>query len=234
MLLKRTVIVCIFLPVYCDGSISPPPLLFLEYKKTDLIDMIQQQNSIDPLQGGLLIQLDGKSSTITGPRYSRGLVWRRQAVHYIPKFTGMLSVLGSLYIIYHLIGTVAGRNRLFSQPPPRVPNHNNNNYVVVTPTFLATVTSAITSINNERRLRRIGLDRLLLALSIADVISSTAYIFSHWMFPSEPITGVDLGWYDAAFPHSTGTQATCVLQVSQSMSSHWLLYSNATVQYSLT
>jgi hypothetical protein len=209
--------------------------------------MIQQQNSIDPLQGGLLIQLDGKSSTITGPRYSRGIVWRRQAVHYFPKFTGMLSVLGSLYIIYHLIGTVAGRNRLFSQPPPRVPNHNNNNNVVVTPTFLTTVTpwnngtsstppcaTATTRINNERRLRRIGLDRLLLALSIADVISSTAYIFSHWMFPSEPIAGVDLGWYDVVFPHSTGTQATCVLQVSQSMSSNWLFYSNATVQYSLT
>jgi hypothetical protein len=200
--------------------------------------MIQEQNSIDPLQGGLLIQLDGKSSTSTGPRYSPGIVRRRQAVHYIPKFTGMLSVLGSLYIIYHLIGTVAGRARLFSQPP-RVHNHNNNknNNVVVTSTFLATVTpwnsgnnrpppyaTTTTSINNERRLRRIGLDRLLLALSIADVISSTAYIFSHWMFPSEPITGVDLGWYDVAFPHSTGTQATCVLQVSKSMSSHWLLY----------
>jgi hypothetical protein len=205
--------------------------------KKDLIHLIQRQSSIDPLQGGLLIQLDGKSSTHTGPRYSPGIVWRRQAVHYIPKFTGLLSVLGSLYIIYHLIGTVAGRARLFSSipsPPLRISNHNHKkkNNTPALPTFLTTVTSwntnstpqpaaaaaATTTTSsahmNERRLRRIGLDRLLLALSIADVISSTAYILSHWMFPSEPVTGVDLGWYDVTFPHSTGTQATCVLQVS--------------------
>jgi hypothetical protein len=221
-------------------TVSIPSFLVAHDKTKDLIHLIQMQNSIDPLQGGLLIQLDGKSSTSTGPRYSPGLVWRRQAVHYIPKFTGALSVLGSLYIIYHLIGTVAGRARLFSSKPPPLRIHSNNsnkkksdNNTPVIPTFLTTVTPwnnnsssphhpAVTTTTTsslhikERRLRRIGLDRLLLALSIADVISSTAYIFSHWMLPSEPsVPGVDLGWYDVMFPHSTGTQATCVLQVRQ-------------------
>jgi hypothetical protein len=56
---------------------------------------------------GLVIALDAKSGTKSGPRFDPAFVSRRKAVALIPKITGLLSLLGSSYIIFD----IAVRNR---------------------------------------------------------------------------------------------------------------------------
>ena len=58
-------------------------------------------------------------------------------------------------------------------------------------------------------------NRLLLALSISDMISSFATCLSHWVFPKEEFPGIDPEWHEFTFPYASGTNNTCSFQVRQ-------------------
>jgi hypothetical protein len=92
-------------------------------------------------------------------------------VALIPKFTGLLSLLGSSYIIFDIVVRNRG-NKLFQT----------------------------------------AFHRLLIGLSVADILSSLGYCLSHWMFPSQVPLGTDPEGYQVFFPYATGNQATCVTQ----------------------
>ena len=55
--------------------------------------------------------------------------------------------------------------------------------------------------------------RLLLALSLCDIISSFAYFLSFWPAPTQVPPGIDPEWYDATFPGASGNKITCNIQV---------------------
>jgi hypothetical protein len=120
---------------------------------------------------GLVIELDAKSGTKSGPRFDPSFVASRKAVALIPKFTGLLSLLGSSYIVFDIVVRNRG-NKLFQT----------------------------------------AFHRLLIGLSVADILSSLGYCLSHWMFPSQVPLGTDPEGYQVFFPYATGNQATCATQ----------------------
>jgi hypothetical protein len=61
---------------------------------------------------GLVIELDAKSGTKSGPRFDPAFVRKRKAVALIPKITGLLSLLGSSYIIIDIVVRNRG-NKMF-------------------------------------------------------------------------------------------------------------------------
>lgn len=133
----------------------------------DLEAMLPLQND----GAGLVIELNAKSGTQSGPRFDPRFVGNRKAVALIPKFTGGLSLLGSSYILFDIVC-------------------RNRGNVKFQTTF----------------------HRLLIGLSVADLLSSLAYCLSHWMFPSQVPVGTDPEWYHVLFPYATGNRATCAAQ----------------------
>jgi hypothetical protein len=91
---------------------QPSQLSSSQYKnQTENSDYIlPQQKDGDGV--GLVIELDAKSGTKSGPRFDPRFVGSRKAVAIIPKFTGGLSVMGSSYILFDIVVRNRG-NKMF-------------------------------------------------------------------------------------------------------------------------
>ena len=121
------------------------------------------------------VHLGGNAdNTPTVPRFDQVYVRSRKLTKLLPQITGLLSFVGSCYIVYSIVGTRRGR------------------IIKLKSTF----------------------NRLLVGLSVCDIISSFAITMSHWAFPSEEWDpNLDPEWYDASFPGASGSKATCSMQV---------------------
>ena len=149
--------------------------------------------------GGIVIHLDGrvvsenadtnlhndrnadhasspKALIVPPPRFTTSQIRIRKLIALIPMVTGLLSFLGSSYIVYSLVATKVGRAKKLQT------------------TF----------------------NRLLLALSISDMISSFATCLSQWVFPKEAFPGIDPEWHGFTFPYASGTNGSCSFQVRPS------------------
>ena len=182
----------------------------------------------------LLIQLDGRPAT--NPPKSRFLQQNRGqriAVHIIPKLTGLLSLLGSLYIIYNMVHTKKmippGSNQQIKmkhhikhdynqheEQQQQQQNHPPEDVGVEADNVATTASANARSSGNPQRRRQYQLvifHRLLLGLSVSDIFSSLAYFLSHWMIPTIPPDGVDPDWYNVILPYTRGNKTTCNIQV---------------------
>jgi len=79
--------------------------------------------------------------------------------------------------------------------------------------FLSTFGSAyiIGSLVTRHKLHRI-FDRLLLALSISDLVSSISFFLASWSIPASPPTGFDDDIWLTMFPQAVGNTRTCSAQ----------------------
>ena len=125
--------------------------------------------------GGIIVQLDGRlpDEHMSRERFSLSFIRIKKATAIAPKTTGLLSMIGSTFIVYSLIGT---------------------------------------RLDRKFRLRS-TFNRLLLALSICDIMSSFANFLSHWAFPTTPHAGIDPIWHDMTFPYAAGNDSSCTFQV---------------------
>ena len=166
--------------------ISFPPFLF-DIELVALIQSSSEENNDNSTtitttssyggSDGIIVQLDGKlpdnKKMAHRQRFHSGLIRLHKVTAIIPKIAGLLSMLGSSYIIYSIVGTRRGRVHKFKS------------------TF----------------------NRLLVALSVFDLISSFANFLSHWMFPVDEFPGIDPEWHDVTFPYASGNDTTCSMQV---------------------
>ena len=56
-------------------------------------------------------------------------------------------------------------------------------------------------------------NRLLLALSVSDIVVSAAWFFSTWALPKKAPPGIDQEYYEYEFPYTAGSIGTCSAQV---------------------
>lgn len=80
---------------------------FLLVPKQGLLDALTNQSEESRSNGGLLIEIDGSIPE----KYIRG----RKFVAYLPKFPALLSLGGSIYIIYSIIGRRRDREQKLKQ-----------------------------------------------------------------------------------------------------------------------
>ena len=160
----------------------------------ELISLINDSETNE--NSGIVVQLDGRikdprddsegdisssssswqqdESRLLPPRFSPAQIRFRKLLALVPMASGILSFLGSSYIVYSLVATKVGRKKKL----------------------------------------RTTFHRLLLGLSVSDMISSFGTSLSQWVFPQQEFPGIDPVWHSYTYPYASGTNNTCSLQVS--------------------
>lgn len=128
------------------------------------------------------------NSTTTMPVYQADSYSNAQniAIAIVPKFSGTLSLLGSLFIVISILGNKC----------------NNNNNLRSNRSRQRRMRSRRTQRSTRKR-SNVQM-RLLLGLSICDIIQSTCHIMSTWPIPRDTIYGF--------FMYNVGNQTTCTIQ----------------------
>ena len=134
----------------------------------------------------LLVELDGRvtntshdddDNDIANPiRFSDKRIRYFKALHWVPKVSGLLSLLGSSYITYDILFR-SKNNRRSPATTSRKKVHQKYN-------------------------KQSTFHRLLLALSISDVISSLGFILGSTMVPKEIPDYFDSEAYKLYFPYA--------------------------------
>jgi hypothetical protein len=175
------------------------------FQQRDVVEN-QPTTSLVGSRDGILIQLNGISSSPSllvtpTPRVQPQEQQQHQQHYYpfldppsaqlkslIPQVTGFFSFLICAYVLYR-------SSSLTSSSIVRTTTAQQQRGTLYQPPFPGTC------------------DRLLVALSLAELVSSFMYMIGQQAFPVEPPLGTDPEWYHATIPFAAGSTATCSAQV---------------------
>ena len=152
----------------------------------DLILLSHQSSSSSGLNDGPIIQMDGSLPT----KY----IQQRKVLAIVPKISSFLSALGSSCIVLTLIfgsgGNYGGRG-------------DGSSNINITPQL---------QLRRKQHALHLTFNRLLLALSVVDILSSSATFFTTWAIPSTSDGAMKQYLWDIEFPYASGNDATCTAQ----------------------